>query len=970
MSSISSSSSYSVGGKSSGSKGIAGLMSGMDTEAMVEKMLSGTQSKIDKQLGLKQQNLWKQEIYREMISSINSFQSKFFDSRYGASSKNNFASNDFFNSMISKIQKGNAVKLLGTSPNAPTGDFKIAVKQLASQATMSSQGPVSGDQTITGTALTDDAMTKLFNKQITFDIGTDSVTVDLNNAKSQDDIAKAVNDQLASQGITDVTAKVHDGKFRLVSDDPNKKISINPLTTTSLGLQMTGMASSTRDKIKDTNGNVTGSMFQGVANMDVNAGPSFDLTLDGVTKTINLSDVERTDTDGVFKTTTDKVKDAIQAQVKKAFGESVTVSLDSNDRLKFGINIKDTSGNLEAGHELTITGMNATNFGIEPGSSNRISGNSKLSSLGLNGDRFSFKINGTEFTFSGDDSISTVMSKINNSDAGVRISYSSISDTFKMENATSGSKYGMEISQTEGDLLTKMFGDKVNSAGSSSSKELMTGYVNGSSLPDDYKAKAPSMKIKVNGQEYTFAMTAKKDNADYTKTEIEDSLNSWLKSKFGVQEGTTDANIAYSDGKLSVAEGFKVEFSKTTIDQDDPKAVAEAMKNDLAYAMGFNKTATSNIAGPDTNIADIKALDGITLLNSSGTAATKLSDIKQIKIGTNSYDATYKDGRLTLSGSGTIDLTSDAKVQALFGSDELKLGDGSLKTGAVTAGKDAVVLVNGVETSRNTNSFTIDGISMELTQESTFTTDASGNKIYDETVISTSRDVDGIVDSFKSFVEDYNKMIETLNGPVRESSDYRKYAPLTDAQKKEMTEKEIELWEKNAKTGLIRSDSTVTTFLSNMRNILYTTPEGSSIALYQIGLETTKNYNDGGKIELDETALRNALSADPDAVRNLFTDATNGLSKQLTAAMDGIAKQSLSAPGSLVQLAGVKGGSTEKLNTLYDRINSIESRIKDLKYKYEKERTRYWNQFNNMEKVLANFNTQSSMISQQFGGGY
>ena len=46
---------------------IAGLASGMDTESMVQSMLSGTQSKIDKQTGLKQQLEWKQDIYRSLI---------------------------------------------------------------------------------------------------------------------------------------------------------------------------------------------------------------------------------------------------------------------------------------------------------------------------------------------------------------------------------------------------------------------------------------------------------------------------------------------------------------------------------------------------------------------------------------------------------------------------------------------------------------------------------------------------------------------------------------------------------------------------------------------------------------------------------------------------------------------------------------------------------------------------------------
>ena len=62
----------------SSNKGFSGLASGVDTESMVEQLLSGTQSKIDKQEGLKQQLQWKQEIYRDIISQINSFQTKFF----------------------------------------------------------------------------------------------------------------------------------------------------------------------------------------------------------------------------------------------------------------------------------------------------------------------------------------------------------------------------------------------------------------------------------------------------------------------------------------------------------------------------------------------------------------------------------------------------------------------------------------------------------------------------------------------------------------------------------------------------------------------------------------------------------------------------------------------------------------------------------------------------------------------------
>ena len=182
-----------------------------------------------------------------------------------------------------------------------------------------------------------------------------------------------------------------------------------------------------------------------------------------------------------------------------------------------------------------------------------------------------------------------------------------------------------------------------------------------------------------------------------------------------------------------------------------------------------------------------------------------------------------------------------------------------------------------------------------------------------------------------------------------------------------MSDKEVELWEEKAKQGLVRRDDTIDNFLSQMRIALYTKPEGSKYALFDIGIET-KQYKDKGKLQLDEAALRNAIAADPDAVRNLFTDATEGLAKKLMDAMDGAAKESSGTPGTLVQLAGVQGGALEKSNSLYEKLTSIESRIKDLKTKYEAERTRYWNQFTAMERILSNYNSQSMMISQQFSG--
>ena len=56
---------------------------------------------------------------------------------------------------------------------------------------------------------------------------------------------------------------------------------------------------------------------------------------------------------------------------------------------------------------------------------------------------------------------------------------------------------------------------------------------------------------------------------------------------------------------------------------------------------------------------------------------------------------------------------------------------------------------------RNTNSFEIEGITLELT-------DTSSGPI----TLTTNKDTDKIVEGFKSFVEDYNKLIEQLNDRI------------------------------------------------------------------------------------------------------------------------------------------------------------------------------------------------------------
>ena len=151
-----------------------------------------------------------------------------------------------------------------------------------------------------------------------------------------------------------------------------------------------------------------------------------------------------------------------------------------------------------------------------------------------------------------------------------------------------------------------------------------------------------------------------------------------------------------------------------------------------------------------------------------------------------------------------------------------------------------------------------------------------------------------------------------------------------------------------------------------MRTALYSKPEGSEFALYDIGIESSSEWRDYGKLEFDESKVRSMVESNPQAVQELFTNATDGLAKLMNKELDRTAKTSSGSAGTLVEKAGVQGKATAITNQMTQRLISINERIEELKKKYETEKTRYWNQFNAMETALANMSSQSSWLAMQF----
>ena len=109
------------------------------------------------------------------------------------------------------------------------------------------------------------------------------------------------------------------------------------------------------------------------------------------------------------------------------------------------------------------------------------------------------------------------------------------------------------------------------------------------------------------------------------------------------------------------------------------------------------------------------------------------------------------------------------------------------------------------------------------------------------------------------------------------------------------------------------------------------------------------------------------MESNPEAVSALFTDKTNGVAATLSKACDAAAKVSSAGTGDLVVKAGAKNYTAgAKNNDIYWDLSRIDDRLDYLNDLYQSEKTRYWQQFTNMETIMSNYNSQSSMLSNMF----
>lgn len=376
---------------------------------------------------------------------------------------------------------------------------------------------------------------------------------------------------------------------------------------------------------------------------------------------------------------------------------------------------------------------------------------------------------------------------------------------------------------------------------------------------------------------------------------------------------------------------------------------------------------------------------------------------------------TGSDQIIINTGDDAVTGQTSKFLETLLGNDKISSSDGSLydASDALTTnklqGKDSLVYIKEpnsdyIAVTKPTNSFTIDGVNYVLNnaQSSSIPAGYDPNNdptnIIPEIGVKLTGNTQKTFDKIKAFVDKYNDIIEKINTKLFEKKQYD-YKPLTDEQKKEMKEDEIKQWEEKAKQGLLGNDSTLGNMLTSMRSafyepVRYNYSDTSSIGLSMsdIGITTSSDMSQRGKLVIDEAKLKDALQNKGDKVVELFTKTSSTVAsynpnattteRQQRYKESGVFQRindilqdnlrtfrdSNGKKGILLEKAGIRGDISEFRNLLTEDINRRDKIIKDMNSKLAGKENNYYIKFSKLESAMQKLNEQSNWLSSQLGG--
>ena len=560
-----------------------------------------------------------------------------------------------------------------------------------------------------------------------------------------------------------------------------------------------------------------------------------------------------------------------------------------------------------------------------------------------------------------------LVSDINSLGTNVRASYDSVNDTFNFYNKEGGSSNGI------------YFNIPTTTSTDDEGNETTT-----------YTAAGERAKNFLQGMH----LFQSRDGVLYGQNgeEVEDVSSS--KNYFGYESKVAAASLATSqkitdaDGDLAdeytsirdllfkdtnITEIIEVPDGEGTYDYYDriqyttaDGSTSEAMSSDTALSFSVNGQNFSysfddllQRGGAEVQIYDL------------------LSDIEE-KTGLTAKVS--EDGYLSLSTSDTgvsqsISITADNDLTAnLF--NRLGFVDGTDSTaGNLTFSSGNEVTVTGTGNSENSGfpmgasgtngKVTIDGVTYDNITDNKITAAGVTYSLLEKTdsavTVNVTQDTEGIIDKVKSFVEDYNKLLSSIYEKYDEKQ-YKDYKPLTESQKEQMKDEQVEKWEEKAKSGILYHDQTLSKLIYAMRDAVSTPVEGISgkyDSVFSLGISTTGLK---GQLTLDEDKLRAALNEDPDSVYNVF----GKLDKNDNYSGNGVAQRLGDVFTDGMKSIRNRAGTDDTANDDSDLgvlMRNLQTRMSDFKKLMDSFEDKLYKKYDAMEVALSQLGVQLNYIT-------
>lgn len=490
----------------------------------------------------------------------------------------------------------------------------------------------------------------------------------------------------------------------------------------------------------------------------------------------------------------------------------------------------------------------------------------------------------------------------------------------------------------------------------------------------DLNIKVRSLYDNISNLRFTSAWTMK-------KTTVSDSTKATVTAAGSCVNGTQTLKIK------QLAKGTYITGGEISNTSAGTAPTSATKLSELGYTGSGGDIQVKDSSG---NVVKTVSVTGNTTIKDLVSALNGAGDTKA------SFDATNKRIFMTSNKTGeqnAFSLDGDADVLKTVGLS--KEGGAS-----IVDAQDSEIELNGAKFTSANNTYTVNGLTIDCLAE-------TGNS---EISITTSVDTQSMYDQVKSFLSQYNSLMKEMYSLYNADS-AKGYEPLTDSEKDQMTDTEVEKWEEKIKAALLRRDDTLDGIMSTMKNAMSTSyyiyngnavtydsdkqyykcngnaiknSDGSYVtsasqlklwasangakkySLSSFGIKTeayatmtANSSQDAYHIDGDaddsvsknnSDVLMNMLSSDPDTVSSFMKQLTSGLYSAIDTKMKSV--KGLSSSYTIyndIEMAREYSDYTDTISKWEDKLTDLEDS--------------YYKKFAAMESALASLQSQSSSLS-------